>query len=428
MRIYFFQRCFRPKILGSLFFAFTCFTLLSEIFRWRNTWNSPSMLHSSRHNAVLPSGERFTSRIPPQVPNHTTFVPGQFLRGMFPQNESYCQFNYGAPEHFNWTDNYIAFSPELGEMGPFRVIYNVIKVSDNMASNGPVTKFGVTYCTHATPEFLYHIVEVVQRWDGPVSLAVYAPCTDAGLSLKIMHHLCRCLPEMSRLSIHLIFPITHPPVFTSTAFPSCYDSNSNVHQYPTFTDCSAPEALLDGKLKTFRQREGLTYPVNVARNVARKAAETSHILVSDVELLPSRDLVSAFLSMLSRFQKQHAEGDEDDFDLNRPLSIMHEFHMKKYVFVLPVFEVDDRESNVPSTKEELLELYTQNKAVYFHRWICLHCQRFPGIQRWLQQKPSTERPKVIQVLFVLFLAGQNAFAQMFTCSRCCIILFCSKVS
>lgn len=400
MRIYFFLRCLRPKILGPLFFALTCFTLLSEIFRWRNAWNSLSLQHSSRHEAALPSGGHFTFQLPPLVPNQTSFVPGQFLKGVFPQNESYCHFGYGDPEHFNWTDKHIAFSPELGEMGPYRVIYNVIEVSDYKASNGPVTNFGVTYCTHATPEFLYHVVELVQRWDGPVSVAVYAPCTDAGLSLAIMHHLCRCLPEMSRLSIHLIFPVTHPPVFVSTTFSS-YDSNSNVNLYPTFTDCSAPEALLGGKLTTFRQREGLTYPVNVARNVARKAAETSHILVSDVELLPSRDLVSAFLSMLSRFQKQRVEGG-GGFDLNHPLPALQESRMKKFVFVLPVFEVDEKESNVPSTKEELLELYTQNKAVYFHRWICLHCQRFPGLHRWLQQKSSAQRPKVIQVFYPLF--------------------------
>jgi N-acetyllactosaminide beta-1,3-N-acetylglucosaminyltransferase len=413
MRIFFLLRCLCLKILGPLFFAFTCFTLLSEIFKWRNTWNSLSTQHLSRHDAVFTTEGRFSFQIPPLIPNETRFVPGQFLKGVFPQNESYCHFSYGTPEHFNWTDKYMAFSPELGEMGPYRVIYNVIKVSDNEAGSSPVTKFGVTYCTHATPEFLYHVVEIVRRWDGPVSLAVYAPCTDAGLSLAIMHHMCHCLPEMSKLSIHLIFPITHPPVFTSTAFPSYYDSYSDMLLYPTFTNCSAPEALLGGKLKTFRQSEGLTYPVNLARNVARKASKTSYFLVSDVELLPRQDLVSAFISMLSRFRKQRVEGDGADFDLNPPLPVLQQSLMKNFVFVLPVFEVDEKESNVPGTKEELLELYTQNKAVYFHRWICLHCQRFPGLQRWLQRKPSAERAKVIQVLIVLLLAGQNAFAHEF---------------
>jgi len=421
MRVNLIMRCVRLKILGPLFFAFMCFTLLSEIFRWRKKWDSVPPPHSFRHGGRVPSGERLFQP-PPVVPNRTNFVPGQFLKGVFPKNESYCHFGYGTPEHFNWTDKYMTFSPELGELGPYRVIYNVIKVSDSKASNGPVTNFGVTYCTHATPEFLYHVVEIVRRWDGPVSLAVYAPCTDAGFSLAVMHQLCHCLPEMSKLSVHLIFPITHPPVFTPSAFPS-----SDVFKYPTFTDCSAPETLIGGKLKTFRQREGLTYPVNVGRNVARKAAQTSHVLVSDVELLPSQDLVSAFLSMLLRFQKQHAEGHGTDVDLNPPSPIMQESRMKNFVFVLPVFEVDEKETNVPNTKEELLELYTQNKAVYFHRWVCLHCQRFPGLQRWLQRKPSAEKSKVIQVLFIPTLVSSLKFA-LYLCSfmycfgtQCCTL-------
>lgn len=403
------MRCVRLKILGPLFVAFTCFTVLSEIFRWRKAWDSLPRPHSFRHDGRVASGGQLLQP-QPVVPNRTNFVPGQFLKGVFPKNESYCHFSYGTPERFNWTDKYMAFSPELGELGPYRVIYNIIKVSDTKASNGPVTDFGVTYCTHATPEFLYHVVEIVRRWDGPVSLAVYAPCTDAGFSLGVMHQLCHCLPEMSKLSVHLIFPITHPPVFTSTALPS-----SNVLKYPTFTDCSAPEALISGKFKTFRQREGLAYPVNVGRNVARNAAQTSHVLVSDVELLPSRDLVPAFISMLSRFQNQHAEGHSADIDLSPPLPIMQEPRMKNFVFVLPVFEVDEKESNVPSTKEELLELYTQNKAVYFHRWVCLHCQRFPGLQRWLQQKPSAEKSKVIQVLFIPTLDSSLKFV-LYLCS------------
>ena len=134
-----------------------------------------------------------------------------------------------------------------------------------------------------------------------------------------------------------------------------------------------------------------------------------------MELLPSRDLVPAFISMLSRFQNQHAEGHSADIDLSPPLHIMQEPRMKNFVFVLPVFEVDEKELNVPSTKEELLELYTQNKAVYFHRWVCLHCQRFPGLQRWLQRKPSAEKSKVIQVLFIPTLNSSLKFV-LYLCS------------
>ncbi|PSN49135.1 hypothetical protein C0J52_14888 [Blattella germanica] len=274
-------------------------------------------------------------------------------------------------------------------------------MSANKINSDSNKNFGVTYCTHATPEFVYNVVEIVRRWDGPVSIAVYAPFSDAGLTLFIINHLCHCLPEMSKLSLHIIFPVNYPPVFSMVPFPT--HSDLKINNRPNFEDCSAPDSLLNGKLQTFRQREGLTYPVNVARNVARVAAKTTHVLVSDVELLPSQDLVPAFLAMLARFRRRRIEGDGDDAELFPPLPVMPEPRMKNFVFVLPVFEVAENELDVPDTKEELLDLYAQSKAVYFHRWVCLHCQRFPGLQRWLQRKPSGKDPKLVQVLTCLLI-------------------------
>nr|CAD7196236.1 unnamed protein product [Timema douglasi] len=256
-------------------------------------------------------------------------------------------FNYGAPYNFSWSEKYVSFTPQQGEKGPYRVLYNVIEQLDPLEN---LDKFNVTYCTHATPEFMYHIVEIVHRWDGPVSVAVFVPYTDAGLCLAIVDHLCRCLPEMSQLSLHFIFPSTLPPVVSWTS-ADYNETHMKSPKKPEFLDCSAPKDLFTEQFKTFRSQEGLTYPVNVARNVARRGAQTWHILVSDVELLPSEGLVPGFISMLSRFRKKRG----------------NYYTSTKFVFVLPVFEVDEYLHNVPMTKEQLLDLYAQNKAVYFHR-------------------------------------------------------------
>ena len=392
MRLYFLMRCFRLRILGPLILAFTGFTLFSEIFKWRRTWGTFKMLNLGNSGETVGSGH-YSYRQPYIETNRTHFVPGSFLKGVLPKNESYCNFTYGSLDSFNWTEKHVAYSPELGKVGPYRVIYDVIKVKQNSGA-------GVTYCTHATPEFVYNVVEIVRRWDGPVSVAVYAPYTDAGLTLVIINHLCHCMPEMAKLSLHLIFPVNHPPVFTSFSLPTLSDSDASIFLPPNFLDCSAPKTL-----QTFRQSQGLTYPVNVARNVARMAATTSHVLVSDVELLPSRDLVPAFVSMLSRFRRKRIEGDGLDAELSPPLPVMPEPRMKKFVFVLPVFEVDENELDVPATKEKLLDLYARSKAVYFHRWVCIHCQRFPGLQRWLQRKPSVDGPRLVQVLLHCYIAS-----------------------
>jgi beta-1,4-glucuronyltransferase 1 len=51
-------------------------------------------------------------------------------------------------------------------------------------------------------------------------------------------------------------------------------------------------------------------------------------------------------------------------------------------------------ASVPQEKERLLKLYSKDRAVFFHRWVCPHCQKFPGLQKWLKRKG---KPGVIQV-------------------------------
>lgn len=54
----------------------------------------------------------------------------------------------------------------------------------------------------------------------------------------------------------------------------------------------------------------------------------------------------------------------------------------KEVFVVPIFEVEETES-IPENKEELIKLLDVQKAVYFHKLICKHCQKFQGIENWM---------------------------------------------
>lgn len=54
--------------------------------------------------------------------------------------------------------------------GSYSVIYNYIA-----ADNTPSFNQSVTLTTQGTYEFLYHVEFLCQRWDGPISVAVYAP-------------------------------------------------------------------------------------------------------------------------------------------------------------------------------------------------------------------------------------------------------------
>lgn len=58
----------------------------------------------------------------------------------------------------------------------------------------------VTLSTHATADQVYGIVELARRWEGPLSLAVFAPGLDAGLAVAQLDRACRCEPAMYKVS------------------------------------------------------------------------------------------------------------------------------------------------------------------------------------------------------------------------------------
>nr|XP_018917624.1 PREDICTED: beta-1,4-glucuronyltransferase 1-like [Bemisia tabaci] len=268
-------------------------------------------------------------------PRPAKFRPGAFLRNRTADDHPHCRFRYDLSSSTTPELN-VSLSPELGDR--YRVVYNVIE-SDAAWGDGD----RVTLCSHVTPEFAAHVAELVTRWEGPLSIAAFVPDRDAADLVCAFRTLCRCLEDMSRVSLHLVFPKDAPP---------------------KFAPCGRRDGcLLRRQGLTFRARNKMTYPVNVARNAARFGAFTRFILVSDVELYPSGGLESGFVRWITK---------------------LGSWELGRVAFVVPVFEVDER-SPVPGTKSRLLALHQEERAVYFHKWICAHCQKFPGIEKWLKR-------------------------------------------
>ncbi|KAI5631080.1 glycosyl-transferase for dystroglycan domain-containing protein [Phthorimaea operculella] len=355
------------------------------------------------------------------------YKPGAFLQGQQPnENVSYCQFNYGLPETLNWSAVTPYPSPEMGTHGPHKIIYNAIKSTayDN------VSKYDtVTYATQATPEFLYHIVEIARYWDGPISLSVFVPNYDLDITMQIMDHLCHCYPGMAKVSLHLFYNIHIPPkmsrdppvvptlptenetTITETEEEALNRKRENYRNltnetrakyiedsikkkikrmtapvipkrtrapYLNFKDCSGLDSY---DIPTYRRLYDLLYPINVGRNSARNASHTNYFIVSDIEMVPSDRLASKFSKMLRELigSRKRDAG----------------FVIPNTVFVVPLFEVEVGE-RIPREKAELVALVEDNRAMYFHQKACSHCQRFPGLQTWLKRPPTDE----VQMLFM----------------------------
>lgn len=283
-------------------------------------------------------------------------IPAGFVRKYKPNNESYCMFNYNLPEEFAYDERDLEYSPELGAESFYRVLYNVVERQQNLSSLKPVT-----YATHATVEFINYISEIARYWEGPVSVAVFVPDFDADTVTKQLVHICHCLPDMSKVSVHYVFPANDTP-FVVQAQPSIVFDEG----YCVISDTA--------DVLSYRASKKLKYPVNVCRNAAKKAASTYFVLVSDVEFIPSEKLASKFLDMVSS------------------ISVNVVQRLPSRIYVLPLFEVKSDEV-VPRNKTELMNLVRKERAVYFHRHVCSHCQRFPGLEKWLAMKD----PGVVKV-------------------------------
>ncbi|XP_012532338.1 beta-1,4-glucuronyltransferase 1 isoform X2 [Monomorium pharaonis] len=288
---------------------------------------------------------------PPEPP---VYAAGMYMASQQPRNESACRWYHGLPDILSYPSSKLIWSPETGEKSPYRVLPFVLLGAVNATTYSLPQ---VTLSTHATADQVYGIVELARRWEGPISLAVFAPGLDAGLAVAQLDRACRCEPAMYKVSVHMVFPAGRPPAL------GAIDRAQG--------DCAASD-LQGRQAETERRKRRMTYPINVARNVARTVANTSRVLVSDIELLPSARLASGFMEMVHQ----------------RPPKV-------GVVFVVPVFEIESNEPP-PATKRELLAACRAGLAVYFHRFICPHCQRFPGLTRWLiRPDPGKIRPLIV---------------------------------
>ncbi|XP_064459995.1 beta-1,4-glucuronyltransferase 1-like [Ornithodoros turicata] len=205
----------------------------------------------------------------------------------------------------------------------------------------------VTLTTHATHDFLHHTPVLCRRWEGPISVSLYAPGTEYEIAINKVLFLRACSDPCVRANVtwHIVYSTQHrPKTGLLIANPE---------------DCS--DDIMHRQYANYRAEHNLTYPINVLRNSARRAAETRYILASDIELYPSGNIIPRFLDMVRR---------------------RHNSSSARQVYVLPVFEVKASQT-VPLTKKVLVDMVRNKSAMFFHAWVCEECQKFPKRDEWL---------------------------------------------
>jgi len=236
--------------------------------------------------------------------------------------------------------------------GNYWVLYNYIRGSQRVNCNE-----SITYTTHGDFTFLDNLEPLLARWNGPLSVAVFAPGSDLEDTIDTILYFRDCAKTnlvKDFATFHLFFPLTHMP--------------SQVPRHQTLLrkrpNCQIPEGL--SSKKTYRKSNHLDYPVNVARNVARVTASTHFVFPSDIELYPSPNLIPDFLSMIKRNEKKLTKS-------------------QPRVYVNSIFEIEVDHS-LPNTKAELLHLMKSNITIPFHKTVCPLCHKIPHAKEWLEAK------------------------------------------
>jgi hypothetical protein len=212
--------------------------------------------------------------------------------------------------------------PRTAQRSDFWVLYNYIPATRKFRCHE-----SITYTTHADYTFLDNLIPLLERWQGPVSLAMHAPGTDFAPTLEAIRYARDCLsPLISEfVTFHVFFGTRH--------VPKQVPSTSSVLKESA--NCSAPAPWANvTSAALYKTKAKILYPVNIGRNVARESAVTHYILPSDIELYPSPGLIHNFLDMIRR--------------QDPPL-----LHANPKVFPLPIFELE-KGVELPANKTQLV--------------------------------------------------------------------------
>ncbi|CAO1381269.1 unnamed protein product [Diamesa serratosioi] len=343
----------RGLLVSLLFGAITCYLILSYWISHRHISNMKSVINTvidkSKKQNVINTNEETVDKNEVLLINETRHNQATILIRSF----------HSLREIIKCKNREFIATKELN--GQFYVLKNYIK-----ADHGDIQCFEtITISTFGDYTFLDNLVPLIERWIAPVSLALNAPGSDFDKTLLAIMYLRKCNGRSSKLirkyvTFHLVFDYNHLPRNVPKDFQSLEKN---------FV-CDREAFIQSDKIAAYKKENNLTFPINVLRNIARRASLTHFVFASDIELYPSVGLIDAFFDMIMKNTLLIENGENN-------------------VFFLPVFEIH-KNATIPNTKKELQKLFKENKAQYFHKIVCSMCHRVPKDKEWIEAAEGTE--------------------------------------
>lgn len=98
--------------------------------------------------------------------------------------------------------------PRTQQRGDYWVLYNYIRAQSRYKCEDTIT-----YTTHADYSFLDNLVPLLERWQGPISIAIHAPGSDFQNTLESISYLRDCVSPLVKqfVTFHIYFSTKHVP-------------------------------------------------------------------------------------------------------------------------------------------------------------------------------------------------------------------------
>ncbi|KAG7497863.1 hypothetical protein JOB18_045109 [Solea senegalensis] len=246
--------------------------------------------------------------------------------------------------------------------GQYRVYKNLIKsdFTTNLKPEAAAAESSKTnvlaLATHTTINNLHHLESLLERWQNPLSVAIFAHGEDVKFATALVYALSFFCPQIQALvDFHLVCLSGE-----MASFPE-----QDREHFVGLEDCASVFSRLEtykDKHKNYAISGNVSYPNNLLRNVARGGTSSSFVLVIDIDMMPNAELHQQFQAMtLSR------ESASDE------------------VFVLPAFEIRHARK-MPTTKPELVQLYQVGEVRPFYEELCPRCQAPTNYSQWVNSR------------------------------------------
>nr|XP_020671669.1 beta-1,4-glucuronyltransferase 1 [Pogona vitticeps] len=254
----------------------------------------------------------------------------------------------GHKERF---ERVLAGGGALDASGQYRIYQDVLQ-----ATWGGRSRQDVVLVTHTSLGNLHHAQQLAERWQGPISVALFAPGpADVRLATVMVYALAALCPPVRQLfRLHLVCPAEQVATFPES------EDHPELGRLKSCSDVYVRLARVGAGRRNYAMDvANASYPNNLLRNVARRAVGGHWVLVVDMDMVPSEGLREAFLA-LPRAPNEGTPG----------------------VYVVPAFEIRHTR-RIPGSKTELLQLYQVGEIRPFYEELCWRCQAPTNYSHWL---------------------------------------------